>query len=412
MIGADHHGADIVVAQVSHQHAPGGKDGRGGGHQHPLDPQLAGQSRRVHRAAAAKGYQGELAGVVTAPHRDQLQGVDHVGIGQTDDTHGCLFNAHVEKVGDLLHGLTGLVHRDLDLAPQKVIGIDAPDHQVGISDGWFLAAGIVTGRARHRTGADRAHAQRARFVYPGDGAAASAYLHDVHRRHLDGVAFPIAPILDLVVGGDLGYAVLYQRALDRRAADVQGDDVRLVQQITDDRRADDTGHRAGLAGFDGRLAGHLKGGNTTVGLHDVLYRPHTHLAQILLQGVEVMDSDRLDVGVEHGSIGALVLSPLPRDLVGEGDGNIRQQLSQKRATACFVVWVGIGVQEANSDGFYSLFLEELCRLAHIVLVQRLKFLSLVIDPLPHLQPQVTRHKGHRLGIVQVVDVGTVGTGDL
>ena len=38
--------------------------------------------------------------------------------------------------------------------------------------------------------------------------------------------------------------------------------------------------------------------------------------------------------------------------------------------------------------------------------------SLVIDPLPHLQPQVAGYKGHRLGIVHVVDVGTVGAGNL
>jgi hypothetical protein len=42
--------------------------------------------------------------------------------------------------------------------------------------------------------------------------------------------------------------------------------------------------------------------------------------------------------------------------VRQSNGNIGQQLPQKRTAARFVIRVGVGVQEADGDGFYPLFL--------------------------------------------------------
>jgi hypothetical protein len=48
------------------------------------------------------------------------------------------------------------------------------------------------------------------------------------------------------------------------------------------------------------------------------------------------------------------------------------------------------------------------RLAHLIFIQRFQFLALVVHTPLHFQAQVTRHKGFRLGVVQIVQVGTVG----
>ena len=78
-------GQEVVAAQVAHQHPPGRED-VGGARDHDLpDPELGGERDRVHPAAAAEGDEREVARVVAAVDRDQLERVDHVVVRDPHD---------------------------------------------------------------------------------------------------------------------------------------------------------------------------------------------------------------------------------------------------------------------------------------------------------------------------------------
>ena len=78
-------GHEIVAAQVRHHHAPGREHRRAGRHHHLPDAELDGKRDAVHAAAAAEGDQREIARIVAAVERHQLQRVDHVVVGDADD---------------------------------------------------------------------------------------------------------------------------------------------------------------------------------------------------------------------------------------------------------------------------------------------------------------------------------------
>ena len=77
--------ADNVAAQVAHQHAPGGENARPVGNNDLARLQFAHQGGPVQCAAAAERQQDEVARVITPAYGDQLERVDHVGVGDTDD---------------------------------------------------------------------------------------------------------------------------------------------------------------------------------------------------------------------------------------------------------------------------------------------------------------------------------------
>ena len=80
-----------------------------------------GQRRRVHRAAAAEGDEREVARVVAAADRDELQGIDHVLVGDADHAERRVLDRHAERVGDLLERSPRQLDVDLDLAAEEVV---------------------------------------------------------------------------------------------------------------------------------------------------------------------------------------------------------------------------------------------------------------------------------------------------
>ncbi len=135
LIGTGDLGADVVGAQVGHQHAERGEHAGVGRDDHLFAAQLAHHGPGVHRTAAAKRDQHEVTRVVAAPHRDQLDGVHLAEVGQANHAQRRLFDAHAEVARDRLHRLGGFVHTDLQLPAQEIIGIQSSDQQVRVGDG-------------------------------------------------------------------------------------------------------------------------------------------------------------------------------------------------------------------------------------------------------------------------------------
>ncbi len=197
----------------------------------------------MHRPAAAKSDQDKIARVVSPPDRNQLQGVDHIGVCDADHPHRRLLNADGERVSDRPHGRLSLFLIQGNFTPQEIVRVNAPGNYVGVGDGRLVAAPSVAGRSRVCTRAHGAHPQGARLVDPGDRAASCADLDDIDRGGEDGIAGEIPAVLDLVFCRDLGGAVFDQRGFRCCAADVKRDDIRLTGKFANMNGAGDTCYR-------------------------------------------------------------------------------------------------------------------------------------------------------------------------
>ena len=71
---------------------------------------------------------------------------------------------------------------------------------------------------------------------------------------------------------------------------------------------------------------------------------HAHRRQIPFQAIQVSPGNGMDVAVEHGSAGALVLAPLLCDLVRERDGDFGGDLIDDLAARDLMGGIGVGVQ--------------------------------------------------------------------
>ena len=226
------------------------------------------QGGPVQRAAATKGQQHEVARVMAAAHGDQLERVDHVGVGDADNAQRGLGDGEAEMRGNRLQGGLRALQTEADAPAKEIVGVDAPGGEVGVGERGFLPHALAS-RPGVCAGALRPHAQCACLVHVGDGTAARANFNDVDGRHQDGVAGAPPVMFDLVVAGDARRPIQHQRALGRRTAHVQRNDVRLADQYANSGGADDARHRPGFDQVDRQLPTGGKAGAAAVGLHHV-----------------------------------------------------------------------------------------------------------------------------------------------
>ena len=162
------------------------------GNHHAIDAQLLGKCRRVHRPAATEGDHGKVAGVVTATHGDELQGIDHVGVGDPDHAKRRLVDGDTKAFRHRLHRLPRQVETDADLTAEKIVGIDAAGDQVGVGDRRLSAPLTVACRARDSARRPWPNLKRPASVDPGDAAAAGADLDDIDDWYANRIAGVIA----------------------------------------------------------------------------------------------------------------------------------------------------------------------------------------------------------------------------
>jgi hypothetical protein len=201
------------------------------------------------------------------------------------------------------------------VAAAEELRVDASEREVGVGRGCLLPAEPVRRRTGERAGRARADVQLAEVVDPGDAAPAVADLHQVDDRHHDRVAGGPPVSLDPVVGHDPHAATLDQRALRGRAADVEREDVRIPDQPSELRGAPEAARRAALDHGDRDALDMVERVDAAVRLHDVRLAAEAVPRETLVQPAQVPLGDGLHVGRQHCGAAALVLPPLPRDLV-------------------------------------------------------------------------------------------------
>jgi hypothetical protein len=75
------------------------------------------------------------------------------------------------------------------------------------------------------------------------------------------------------------------------------------------------------------------------------------------QGAQVFLGGRLNIGRQHGSVGAFVFPPFPGDLVRGHDRNAPARAAQFLQGGLLMRGIGIGVQEGDGDGLDAFGLE-------------------------------------------------------
>src|SRR5579875_2857026 len=360
--------------------------------------QIPGESCGVHRSATSKGYHRKFTRIASLAHRNQLEKVDHVGIGDTDNTESCLLNADSKRFCYGLHRCAGALYIKLDLAAEEIVRIDAANKHVRIGDCWLCSATTIGGRTRLGAGAARSNFERSGRIDPCDAASTSANLNDIHHRHFDRIASSRRRALNKIIAGHAYRAPFNQRRFRRCSTDIERDDILLIQQLSNHRRANDTAYRPGLNQVDRRAAGKLKAGNTSVRLHRVTHISlNPGLVETPRERFQVAARYWLDIRIQYNSAGPVELAPFIRKFMRCGYIDIRPCFAYNFSGALLVGGIGVRVQETDGNGLCTLApgLGD-CR-AHIIFDERLQHLALVIHAFGYFEAQPARYKGPGLG---------------
>jgi hypothetical protein len=147
--------------------------------------------------------------------------------------------------------------------------------------------------------------------------------------------------------------VFDDRRLGGGAAHVEGDHVVNTQLTRQSDRGDHAGRRTGLDDI-GRFQ--RRGGvrhHSAVGLHDQQWRGHAARVELAPQRMDVVGHQRLDVGVDDGRAGPLVLADDRQNFVRQRYGHVRPAPPQHLADGLLVGRVGVGVQQRDGDGLHA-----------------------------------------------------------
>ena len=130
----------------------------GGRNENARHAKLGAIADAVRGTGAAIGEQHEIARIVAAPDRDFAQRVGHVGVDHVADAGGGGFDAHAERLGDLLVDRGGRrLEIELHAPAEEIVRVENAEDQVRIGDGGELAAAAVadgTGRGAGAVGSN------------------------------------------------------------------------------------------------------------------------------------------------------------------------------------------------------------------------------------------------------------------
>ena len=304
---------------------------------------LAGEER----AGAAGGDERELARVVAAADRVELDRLGHPELLDLQRAERGLLNRHPERVGERLHRRARELDVELHLAAeQAAVGSQPAQQELRVGRGRLRAAAAVAGGARVGARGLRADAEDAALVDVGDRAAAGADRVDVDHRHHRLV------VADLRVE-QMAHAQLPARGdadVGRRAADVERDDVLVAGQLPRPDAADQAGHRPGHEQVDWPLRRRLDGRHAARRLHQLDAVREPGALHRLVEAGHVPRDLRADVRVQAGGREALELAVQRQDLVRDREVRLRELLEHDLLDPLLVGRVEVGVEQADRNG--------------------------------------------------------------
>ena len=177
-----------VPPQIGHQHTPGRKHRGVRGNHYLGDIELTRERRGVQSSTAAKGNQCKVAWVVASVDRNQLQGIDHVIVGDPDDTTRRLLRGKTETAAQMRERRLYGRHIRIDLSATEIGGTDPACEQIGVGRRRLRTASSVGDRTRHRAGTSRSDMELSLWIDPGNAATTIADLDDIDDGHHERIA--------------------------------------------------------------------------------------------------------------------------------------------------------------------------------------------------------------------------------
>ena len=344
----------------------------------------------MDRAAAAEGVQDEVARIVPARDRHAADLVLHQAVGDHLDARGALEQPEPETLAQRAHRGARGVDVEPHPAAEEVLGVEQAEHEVGVRDGRHRAAAAVADGAGIGPRALRPDAERARLrVDPGEAAAARADRLDVdHAQEQvvlldhDAIAHRQPPAVD-------------HADVERRAAHVGGDDVRVARLGARARAGDDAADRPRLERHDRALDQLLGVDQAAVALREQQPVAVPAPPQLGEQRRHVVAHQRADVRVDHGRRGARVLADALREPRAVADVDVGPALAQQRVRAVLVDRVEVAPEVADRQRVDALAEQPLDGRLHLAEIERHDDLAEGVDPLRHLDHVLAPHEALR-----------------
>ena len=283
-----------VVADIRKEQAEGRGQAGIRWHDDLGNAHLNGEFGTVKRSRPPECDQRELPRIVAPLGGHLTHGLDHVGVGDRDDTICSLGDIHAETVGDPFHGLPREVRPEFHGAAGQPLRTERAEDHIGVGVRRFRAARTVTGRAGRRARARRPALQHTTLVDPGDGAATGADRDEIDRRKDHGDAEIYLRLL-----GRADLSLEDRRDVRTRAAHVETDDVADAGEFAQGLGGDDTGGRARHDRACSVAPGALRRGHAARGLHDKNLASIALVMEALAELIHVAPDDRLQIGVDY-----------------------------------------------------------------------------------------------------------------
>jgi len=126
----------------------------------------------VEATTTSKGYQGVVSWILSFVDRDQLDGVDHVLVSNSDDTLGNFLRSHAKRTSQLLHCLLNQLHVGM-LASTEEVFVDSSKVQVGISGCHIISTFFVCNWTWNGSCTLRTNMEFPELISPSDGTTAA-----------------------------------------------------------------------------------------------------------------------------------------------------------------------------------------------------------------------------------------------
>ena len=368
--------------------------------QHLADLEAARELARVQWAGAAVGDEREPARVVPAVGRHEAERLRHVRVRDIDDALRDALAGEAERLGERVERAAGRLDVQLQVAGEKELGRETPEHDVRVGRRRLRSATAVAGGARVGAGAARPHLEDPGRVDPGEAAAARPDRARVDHRQRDRHA-----VLELLEVREGRLGARQQAGLEAGAAHVTGDQVTQADRLAERRRGHDPARRARAHQRDGLLACPLGRLHAAVRAQDEQL-VDVALAALPLEAGHVIVQQRLQVRVEHRRRRALVLAPARQHLVRERDEDAWPLLLDQLARAQLVCRVDEREEVGDGDrGDLAGVAQPSDLASHGALVERCQDLAVAQHALRDADATRARHEMARLDPVQVEVVG-------
>ena len=360
-------GTDELVLEVRGEQARRGDDARVRRDEHARDLEFERDVAGKQRAGTAGGDQREVARVVAAAYRVDLDVLRHAELLDLQGAEGGLLRRHVDLTRELLdHRLGELGLEREATANESALGTQAAEEDLGVGRRGVRTTAVVTGGARIGTGRLRTDAEDATLVDVRDRAATGTDGVDVDHRHHRLV------IADLRVE-QVAHAHLATSGhadVGGGAADVEGDDAVVARHLAGPNATDQARHGARHQQVDGATRGRLDRRHAAGRLHEL----HAVLeAGVLHRGREAIEV-RGDLGADErveGDGGEALVLAVQRDHVAR-DRLVRlgKLFRDDLGHAVLMRAVEVRVQEADRNSLDARLLEQAHLAANGVLIER------------------------------------------